>query len=295
MLPIQHVVAATDFSIAASFATSRAAFLAKELDAQLHLIYVVHPLDLYAGSELSFNFQNHYQQAQQQLIKTQLETLASQLREQYTIEVNIVTRVGRAHTEIVSYALCQSAGLIVAGARGESSVIAKLLGSTALRLLRAATCPVLIVKNKGSTLKTYQQVVAAVDFTLGSADVPKLASTVAPNASIEALLIFDSNQEAHMHKAGINEALLIEYRTKALLEAGQRLDAIIAGQENNKRITKQILAGYPSDAICERAKAIKADLIVVGKHAKTNIEDILLGSVSKGVVYAADCDVLVNN
>ena len=71
MLPIQHIVAATDFSIAASFSTSRAAFLAKELGAQLHLIYVVHPLDLYTGSELSFNFQNHYQQAQQHLIKTQ--------------------------------------------------------------------------------------------------------------------------------------------------------------------------------------------------------------------------------
>lgn len=295
MLPIQHIVAATDFSIAASFSTSRAAFLAKELGAQLHLIYVVHPLDLYAGSELSFNFQNHYQQAQQHLIKSQLETLAAQLREQYAIEVKIVTRVGRAHTEIVCYASSQNAGLIVAGARGESSVVAKLLGSTALRLLGSARCPILIVKNQDATLQTYQQAIAAVDLSSGSADVPKLASKVAPNASIEALLIFDSNQEAHMYKAGINETLLLEYRTKALLEVGQRLDAIIADQENSKRMTKKILTGYPSDAISERAKAVKADLIVIGKHTKTNIGDLLLGSVSKGVIYAADCDVLVSH
>lgn len=295
MLPIQHIVAATDFSIAASFSTSRAAFLAKELGAQLHLIYVVHPLDLYAGSELSFNFQNHYQQAQQHLIKSQLETLAAQLREQYAIEVKIVTRVGRAHTEIVCYASSQNAGLIVAGARGESSVVAKLLGSTALRLLGSARCPILIVKNKDATLQTYQQAIAAVDLSSGSADVPKLASKVAPNANIEALLIFDSNQEAHMYKAGINETLLLEYRTKALLEVGQRLDAIIADQENSKHMTKQILTGYPSDAISERAKAVKADLIVIGKHTKTNIGDLLLGSVSKGVIYAADCDVLVSH
>ena len=55
------------------------------------------------------------------------------------------------------------------------------------------------------------------------------------------------------------------------------------------------VAGYPSDDICERAKTIKADLIVIGKHAKTNIEDLLLVIINKGVVYTLECDVLVNN
>lgn len=294
MQNIRHIVAATDFSIPANMAIRRAALLTKELGAELHLIHVVHPLDLYAGSELSFDFQMHYQQMQQQLINTQLDVLARELREQFAIVVHVSNRIGRAHSEIAAYASSINAGLIIAGAQGENSILAKLLGSTALRLLKTATCPVMIVKNRLTPLQSYRQVVAAVDFSKGSANVPTLASTIAPNAEIEALLIFDSNQEAHMYKAGMNETLLSEYRTKALTLAEQKLNDIVAAQ-NNKRMKKQILSGYPSEAICARAKALNADLIVIGKHNAKNIEDWLLGSVSKGIAHDAECDVLLNN
>lgn len=292
MQTIQHIVAATDFSSPANAATARAALLAQELGAELHLIHVVHPLDLYVGSELSYDFQMHYQQVQQQTINTQLETLAKQLREQFAIKVHACNRIGRAYTEIASYAAASNAGLIVVGAQGENSLLAKLIGSTALRLLKIAKCPVMIVKGQSESMQRYQQVVAAVDLSTGSAKVPDLASTIAPFAKIELLLIFDSNQEAHMHKAGIDEVLLNDYRTKALSQAEQKLDNILAAQ-NNHNMTRQILNGYPPDAICERAQSLHADLIVIGKHNMKNIEEWLLGSVSKGIAYAAECDVLM--
>lgn len=294
MKKIQHIVAATDFSSHANAATTRAALLAQELGAELHLFHVVHPLDLYVGSELSYDFQMHYQQVQQQTIKTQLETLAHQLHEQFLIKVHACNRIGRAYTEIANYAASSNAGLIVAGAQGENSLLAKLIGSTALRLLKVAKCPVMIVKGKAASVQTYQRVVAAVDLSPGSSEVPELASTIAPVAKIELLLIFDSNQEAHMYKAGIDEALLDEYRKKALTHAEQHLDNILAAQDNSQ-MTRKILSGYPPEAICERAKSLHADLIVIGKHNRRNIEEWLLGSVSKGIAYAADCDVLLNN
>jgi len=294
MQKVQHIVAATDFSSPANAATTRAALLAQEFDAELHLIHIVHPLDLYVGSELSYDFQMHYQQVQQQTIKTQLETLAKQLREQFSIKVHTCNRIGRAHTEIASYAASSNAGLIVAGAQGENSLLAKLIGSTALRLLKIARCPVMIVKGKLATMQAYQQVVAAVDLSAGSSEVPALANMIAPSAKIELLLIFDSNQEAHMYKAGMDEALLAEYRTKALAQAEHKLDDILAAQ-NNSHMSRQILTGYPPEAICARAKSLHADLIVIGKHNRKNIEEWLLGSVSKGIAYAADCDVLLNH
>lgn len=294
MQKIQHIVAATDFSNSASAATSRAALLAQELGAELHLIHVVHPLDLYVGSELSYDFQMHYQQVQQESIKTQLETLAKNLREQFSIRIHTCNRIGRAHTEIKNYALTANAGLIVVGAQGENSLLAKLVGSTALRLLKTATCPVMIVKGKHAAPQPYQQAVAAVDLLPGSAKVPDLANTIAPNAKIELLLIFDSNQVAHMHKAGIDEALLHEYRNKAMQDAEQKLDDMLAAYHNHN-MTRQILSGYPPEAICERAKALNADLIVIGRHNTKNIEEWLLGSVSKGIAYAAECDVLMNS
>lgn len=294
MQNIKHIVAATDFSIPANAAVARAALLASQANAELHLIHVVHPLDLYVGSELSYDFQMHYQQVQQQTIKTQLESLAKQLREQFPIIVHASNRIGRAYTEIANYAASINADLIVAGAHGENSLLAKLIGSTALRLLKLAKCPVMIVKNSNLPVQAYQQVVAAIDLSPSSHEVPALASLIAPDARIELLLIFDSNQEAHMHKAGIDEALLAEYREKALKQAESKLDDMLATQ-NNPNMTRQIISGYPPEAICAHAQSLHADLIVIGKHNKKHLEEWLIGSVSKGVAYAAHCDVLLNH
>lgn len=294
MKKIEHIVAATDFSNPANAATARAAMLAKELGAELHLIHVVHPLDLYVGSELSYDFQMHYQQVQQESIKNQLEALAKNLRAQFPIKIHTCNRIGRAHTEITNFAAAADADLIIVGAHGENSLLAKLIGSTALRLLKTAKCPVMIVKGKADAVQPYRQVVAAVDLLPGSFKVPDLAGTIAPNAKIELLLIFDSNQVAHMYKAGIDETLLNEYRTKATKDAEQKLDAMLSAQ-NNSNMTQQILSGYPPEAICDRARTLHADLIVVGRHNTRNIEEWLLGSVSKGIAYAAECDVLMNS
>ncbi len=294
MQNIKHIVAATDFSNPANAAVARAALLASQANAELHLIHVVHPLDLYVGSELSYDFQMHYQQVQQQTIKTQLESLAKQLREQFAISIHASNRIGRAYSEIANYAASVNADLIVAGAHGENSLLAKLIGSTALRLLKLAKCPVMIVKNSNLPVQTYQQVVAAIDLSPSSHEVPALASLIAPDARIELLLIFDSNQEAHMHKAGIDEALLAEYREKALKQAESKLDDMLATQ-NNPNMTRQIISGYPPEAICAHAQSLHADLIVIGKHNKKHLEEWLIGSVSKGVAYAAHCDVLLNH
>lgn len=294
MQPITHIVAGTDFSEAADLAVQRAALIGRQLGAELHLIYVARPLDLYVGSELSFGFQTHYQQAQQELIKTQLDALARKLEEQFNIKTHTAIHIGRAHTEISNYASSVMAELIVAGAQGEHSLLEKLLGSTSSRLMRASKCPVLIVKNKNTKVQAYKQVIAAVNFSLGAAEVPMLARTVAPDAHIEALFIFDTNQEAHMYKAGMNEKLLQQYRDKALKDADNRLSAIVAEQKLGERASRKILTGYPPETICNHAKATHADLIVIGKHEKNDIEDFLLGSVSKGVAYAAECDVLLN-
>ncbi|PKO46077.1 MAG: universal stress protein [Betaproteobacteria bacterium HGW-Betaproteobacteria-22] len=295
MQKITHVVAATDFSAEADLAVQRAALISKSIGATLHILHIVHPLDLYAGSELSFNFQMHYQQAQQHSIKKQLTHLQSDLKNTYNIVVETATRIGRAHVEIAEYAAAVKAGLIVAGAQGEHSLLEKILGSTSSRLIRVAKCHTLIVKNKTTPITHYQQVIAAVNFSAGAARALPLAHTIAPEAHIEALLIFDSNQEAHMHKAGINEALLVQYRTQALLEADNHLAAITAEQNLGEQISRKILSGYPPEAICNHARSQHADLIVIGKHEKGNIENWLLGSVSKGVAYAATCDVLLTH
>lgn len=295
MQPITHIVAGTDFSTEADLAIQRAALICKDLGAKLHIIHVVHPLDLYPGAELSFGFQAHYQQAQQESVKTQIDLLALKLREQFNIAVETATRIGRAHTEITHYADAINAGLVVAGAQGEHTLLGKLLGSTSSRLMAVSKSAILIVKNKDIATPPYQRAIAAVNFSAGAEKVPLLAHTIAPHAHIEGLLVFDTNQEAHMHKAGMNESLLQQYRAQALADAKSKLSNIFNDQVHGTQTSTTILSGYPSQSICDHAITQQTDLIVIGKNEKNGIENWLLGSVSKGVAYSATCDVLITN
>ncbi len=51
--------------------------------------------------------------------------------------------------------------------------------------------------------------------------------------------------------------------------------------------------GIPVDIVCRVARELKADLLVVGTHARKGIEQVLLGSVAERLVRTSPCPVLV--
>lgn len=51
--------------------------------------------------------------------------------------------------------------------------------------------------------------------------------------------------------------------------------------------------GPPGRALCEQAKACKADLVTVGSHRRTGLSEMRLGSVSNYVMHHAACSVLI--
>ncbi len=57
-----------------------------------------------------------------------------------------------------------------------------------------------------------------------------------------------------------------------------------------KRIIK---TGYPSSVILDFEKQEKPSIIVVGSHGRSNLTDMLLGSVSDRVIRKSKCPVLV--
>ena len=51
--------------------------------------------------------------------------------------------------------------------------------------------------------------------------------------------------------------------------------------------------GHPARAICRYAKENDMDLIVMGSHGRTGMQELLLGSVSHAVVNTAGCAVTI--
>lgn len=290
MQALTPIVVATDFSAAAGRAVRRGALIAKQLGAEMHLLHVVHPLDLYPGPDPAADFGLDHEQALQAACKNRLESLATSLRKDFAIPVVVATRIGRAHAEIAGYAASHAAGLVVAGARGESTLLDLLIGSTSSRLLQQVTCPVLIIKNK--EVEAYRSVIAAVDFSPGSIHALEFARAVAPGARIEVLHVYDIEHDERMRQSGMSEAFILDRQTSILQDAEKRLDIELAGL-NDGNITRHVMAAYPAAAICDRSRTLSADLIVLGRHGKSGMQELLLGSVSKDMASAADCDVLL--
>jgi nucleotide-binding universal stress UspA family protein len=58
-------------------------------------------------------------------------------------------------------------------------------------------------------------------------------------------------------------------------------------------IESMIVEGSPADVICERAKALAVDLIIMGTRGRGRIQRALLGSVSEDVLLRSEIPVTV--
>ncbi len=140
----ETILCPVDFSEVSMNALRYAADICRECQGKLALIHVVEPI--VAPSDFSFGPMTLTEVEDSLLAraKTALEETAAKLALQGRTSV-VVSR-GRASDEIVRCAEELKAGLIVMGTHGRTGFSRTLLGSTAERVVRKATCPVLTLK-----------------------------------------------------------------------------------------------------------------------------------------------------
>lgn len=292
MPSLSRIVVATDFSVFSERVVQRAAQLASQHRAELHLVHVVRPLDLYPGLTAGPDEFGHADEELRQTEQERLEAIAAGLASTHGIEVRPVSRLGRPHAEIARYAQEVSADLLAAGARGENTLMDLFLGSTVSRLLRITPCPVLIVRNPAN--EAYRHVVAAVDFSPVSPAVIAHAILLGAGARIQALHVLGSEVEQRLRRAKADQVDVTGWLARLRGDAETRLAALLATAPKGAAIERVVQPGFAPAVICECTGANGADLIVVGRHGYGGgLQDWLLGSVSKDVALAASCDVLV--
>ncbi|MBM4133542.1 MAG: universal stress protein [Nitrospira sp.] len=90
-------------------------------------------------------------------------------------------------------------------------------------------------------------------------------------------------------KRALEKALGVAERNGRALLA--RAEAILT--QEGIQVETSLVRGYPAEAVTKVAARHKADLIVIGSRGLTDVRSFLLGSVSRHVVMAAPCPVLV--
>jgi len=287
------ILATTDFSAPARHALERAAQLAAaHPGAQLTLAHVVSASMLARlrgvmrdeAPAMEARVAGETQQA--------LTELAARLNTQYACPVDTRLAQGVALDAITDLANELQANLLVMGARGAHFVREFLLGSTTERVLRRTRRPVLAVKQRPQG--AYRRVLVPVDFSVHALAAAQTAHRWLPDAEIVLLHAYEVDIEGTLRFASIAEEQIHAYRVRAREDALDsmaqfvELLSIPAGQ-----LTRLVVHGAPTLRILEHEQSLDTDLIVMGKHGQSTLEELLLGSVTKHILAYSSSDVLI--
>lgn len=147
-LKFKHILVPIDFSECSFLALDYAVALAREFKSKITLLHVVEPA---VYQENYFGVTPPMGETNQTLVEAGRERLASlaNIRSEPGQQIEILVRIGRAHSEIADTGSAIGAELIVVGTHGLTGVAHLLMGSTAERVVRHAPCPVLTVRLPG--------------------------------------------------------------------------------------------------------------------------------------------------
>jgi nucleotide-binding universal stress UspA family protein len=146
--PVQfkRILCAIDFSESSLSALAYALNLAEEADAHLTLLHVIEMPPELRENPLApdFDIDRIHAAAEAEARRRLQDLIPDQARNYATVDTAVVE--GGAYRRVLQRAAEEQADLIVLGVHGRSAIDRLVFGSTTHHVIRAATCPVLIVR-----------------------------------------------------------------------------------------------------------------------------------------------------
>jgi nucleotide-binding universal stress UspA family protein len=288
---MKRIIAATDFSDAATDAVDRAAQLASAHSAELCIVHALGGgewtervfLDLPAG------YRDNIRQAAESTLVAECERLRGRGSPAVCESLLIDDLLHRSLPRLLAE---RPAELLVMGAHGAAHWTDLLLGSTADRVLRLHRLPVLLVRRP--VLGEYVRIGVATDFSAASETAARFALRLLPSTTTLAVHISQPEFERSLAFAGLGTDRIEAYKRKRSSRAMSELDgfcqriALAPGQ-----VVPALREGHPERALAGLIDEAKLDLLVLGVTGRSELEVGLLGSISAHAAASASCDVLL--
>lgn len=292
MSKLERIVAATDLAPASRHAVDRAAQLAHAHGVPLRLVHALassalDDLRRWIGDAPGV-------QAVQDDLLGRLQALAAELQQRHGAQVEAQLLTGHAVRAITDLAEQIDAGLLVTGTRGVGFARGVIVGSTAERIAKRATRPVLMVRQ--SVHEPYRRVLVPVDFSPSSLAAVRLADRMAPQATIVLMHGVDVPYEGRMRLAGVDTGTIDRYRSQARAEARHGLQQL-AARAGVSPLRLQLSVQEGADAwmlVAQEEQERDIDLIVIGRQGRHAVDEMLLGSTTRMVLAECSADVLVS-
>jgi len=203
--------------------------------------------------------------------------------------------VGRPATVLVAHARERGADLLVIGSRGRGPIATIALGSVSAEVAVDAPCPVLVARTS-----TLRRVLVALD---GTPEADRIIDEVAAapylhGAHVQVLSVAPSTIPGPGVLMGGGFGLPIAAYEDAVEAARADLELRAAAAADRLAaagldVTWAVSKGDAAVTIIDHASRSQADLIVVGRHERSGMRRLLLGSVARNVLLHAHSSVLV--
>jgi nucleotide-binding universal stress UspA family protein len=225
-----------------------------------------------------------------------LERLRTQLEDEAGVHAEVRLVEARSAARGLHAALeDEGAGLAVVGSTSRGAIEQTVVGSTAERVIHGAPCPVAVVPHgfDGGELRT---VGVAYTRSPEGEEAVRSGVTLARAAAAALRVIIVLHEEigtitAHRPGARAAEQVPGEIADHHQLAARSTIDAALAEAYGRVEVEVDLLYGDPAESLIGFTGSL--DLLVMGSRAYGPRRAVLLGGVSRKVIAASQCPVVV--
>lgn len=266
-----------DFSETSLLAIKHGAFLAKYTKGDLYLLHVINKqFEHYAVVEQPMHIDGP--EKFEQAATNKLNFLANQIKDEYSVTINTIVKMGNPTKEIIATEKEIGADMVVMGTHGYSPIEEFVIGSNTLKVITKGSVPVMTMSQKAKKFG-YTNILLPIDTSGHSRQKVTYAIELAKTFS------------AHLHVAGIlgaddvNEAAGMGVVMNQIKELAKKQN-VIATSEILKDVKNR------AKATISQAEKTKSDLIIIMTDQEAEISGFFLGPYAQQVIHHSDIPVI---
>jgi nucleotide-binding universal stress UspA family protein len=291
---VETLLVAVDFSDTAEGAAEWAIHVFAP-SARVVLLHVIDPPDRPRFARDRLPPPGTFEDVAREHATVRLRELTERLGRQ---DIRVEIRIGKPYEQVAAVATEVGASVVVIGPHGDRLRPSKFLGTTADRIARTSTVPVLVVTTPPEHAPK-RILVPVSDVTL-TPRVMEWTSALAERFDARVTLLHVWSNAVYSHVASMSyagkptETAAKEAITKELRDAATGwLQELVPSGTARHRFAATVSYGRAGDVVLEEAREGSAELIILGRSGTGLVMPALLGSTTDTVLHGARCPVLV--
>jgi nucleotide-binding universal stress UspA family protein len=278
---MKNILVATDLSERSDRAMDRAALIAKQMNALLHIVNVVDDdvtSTIALACEENATFEIKRQVKEGALFKG--------------VKTKIHVEFGHPWSRITELAEHHKADLVVLGTHRNRGFRELFSGTTLHRVAKACTSPMLVAADCATD--SYSKVIVGVDFSECAQHAIDVASQIADQQKLTLVHAYHIPFKALTMRADEHGDIIKRERKRVETDIRRHMKEFIGALKNpDLETTRVIKEGGAIKVLQAEVASRKADLVCVGSHGKPWLVEAVLGSNAHELLSHPPCDVLV--